>query len=223
MDQQIKHFLEYCETHFNLAEQEREQYRSLSVCIIDCVYSLRTKYYSTTVPIVDRYAARYMCGDKNRQGDTVSMLLRRIDENGGPEGFAENVLKNHQKLGGKSGIPKENVCFQLAHYLKELHIDTLEDFQNYGSQELLEIVVRAVKGLGDAGVNYLFMLAGDPNRCKPDVHIHRCICDACGFDISNEDCQILFQETVQQLKKKYPSLTVRSLDGIIWRNYQSRS
>lgn len=218
-----KQFAEYCEIHFNLTEQEHEPYRSLSVCIIDCVYSLRAKYYSTTVPVVERYAARYMDGDKDRYGDTVSMLLRRMDENGGPQQFAENVLKNHQKLGGKSKIPKENICFQLAQYLKALHIDTLEDFQNFASQELLEIVIRSVKGLGDAGVNYLFMLAGDPNRCKPDVHIHQCIRDACGCSISNEDCQILFQETVQQLKKEHPNLTVRGLDGIIWRSYQNKS
>ena len=217
-----KQFAEYCERNFNLEDGENYSYQSLSVCIIDCVYSLRAKYYSVTVPIVDRYAALYLNGNKNNPGDTVSSLLQHIEEKGGAQKFADEVLKNHQKLGGKNKIPKENICYQLARYLNYLHIDTIEDFQNFESPELLEIVIRAVRGIGDAGTNYLFMLAGDPNRCKPDVHIHRCIKDACGCYVSNEECQIIFSEAVNRLNGKYPDLTVRNLDGIIWRKYQNK-
>lgn len=109
---------------------------------------------------------------------------------------------------------------KVARYLWDLHIETIEDFQNFRSQEILEIVIRALNGLGDAGVNYLFMLAGDPDRCKPDVHIHHCIRDACGNDISSDECQILFTDTVKLLCNDHPNLTVRALDGIIWRAYR---
>ncbi len=213
-------FASYCESTFELTTQSDYGYRSLSVCILDCVYSLRAKYYAVTIPIVERYAAAYMCGDSHASGDTVSMLLNRMDDLG-HKAFADHVLRNQQKLGGKKQIPKEEVCYQLARYLRDLHIETIEDFQAFASQEILEIVIRAVNGLGDAGVNYLFMLAGDPDRCKPDVHIHHCIRDACGYDVSNEECQKLFTDAVAMLKNKYPNLTVRGLDGIIWREYQS--
>ena len=213
-------FTSYCEEHFNLNESQAPGYRSLSICLIDCVYSLRAQYYAVTLPIVDRYAAAYMQGDRYRAGDTVSMLLQHIQEIGGAEAFAGQILKNHQKLGGTAHISKESVCLQLAQYLNLLNIDTPEDFRNFKSPELLEIVIRAVKGLGDAGTNYLFMLTGDPNRCKPDVHIYQCIKDACGSDISSEDCQTLFTDAVSILKSTYPHLTVRGLDGIIWRAYQ---
>ena len=216
-----KQFIDFCEQNFNLEDSAQYNYQYLSVCIIDCVYSLRAKYYSVTVPIVDRYAALYLNGNRNNSGDTVSMLIQHIDEKGGTQKFADEVLKNHQKLGGKNKIPKENICYQLAQYLKYLNIDTIEDFRNFESPELLEIVIRAVRGIGDAGANYLFMLAGDPNRCKPDVHIHQCIKDSCGCDVSNEECQVLFSEAVNHLNKKYPNLTVRNLDGIIWRKYQN--
>lgn len=215
-------FVEYCKQSLSLEGSFSGNYRSLSVCIIDCVYSLRATYYSVTIPVVDRYAALYMDGNKNNSGDTVSMLLHRMDAMGGAKRFADKVFKNHQKLGGKNSIPKENVCYQLGKYLQYLHIDTLEDFQNFESPKLLEIVIRAVKGIGDAGANYLFMLAGDPDRCKPDVHIHQCIKDSCGADINNEECQILFTEAVHCLKMQYPDLTVRSLDGIIWNKYQEK-
>ena len=143
----------------------------------------------------------------------------------------DNIYKAHEKAFLKGAmfdarcfsIPKEEVCYQLARYLRDLHIETIEDFQHFESQEILEIVIRAVNGLGDAGVNYLFMLAGDPNRCKPDVHIHHCIRDACGHDISNEDCQTLFTDAVTILHTQHPNLTVRGLDGIIWRAYQIRA
>ena len=222
MHRYTESFVNYCEKSFNLENVPTYGYRSLSVCIIDCVYSLRAKYYSVTIPIVERYAQHYMNGDKEGAGDTVSMLLQRIDDCGGPVKFANEVIRNHQKLGGKNPIPKEIVCYQLAKYLKYLHIETIEDFQNFECPELLEVVIRAVKGMGDAGTHYLFMLTGDADRCKPDVHIHHCIRDACGCDVSNEECQQLFTEAVSALKKKYPSLTVRGLDGIVWQKYQSK-
>ena len=93
-------FSEYCEQHFNLDHVANYNYQSLTVCLLDCVYSLRTKYFSVTLPIVDRYADKYMNGNRNSPGDTVNNLLLRINENGGPEGFANNILKNHQKIGG---------------------------------------------------------------------------------------------------------------------------
>jgi hypothetical protein len=199
MHELAKQFAAYCERTFDITTQSDYSYQSLSVCILDCVYSLRTKYTAVTIPIIERYAAAYMDGNAQSSGDTVSMLLHRMEEKG-PAAFAENILQNHQKLGGKHQIPKEDVCYQLARYLRDLHIETIENFQNFESQEILEIVIHAVHGLGDAGVNYLFMLAGDPNRCKPDVHIHHCILDACDLTVSNEACQILFADAVELLR-----------------------
>ncbi|HOA78835.1 MAG: recombinase family protein [Bacillota bacterium] len=80
--------------------------------------------------------------------------------------------------------------------------------------------IQSVKGIGPAGLNYLFMLAGDPDRCKPDVHIHRFIYDDIGVNVSDEQCQILLTDVVKLLKYEYPNLTVRSLDSIIWNKYQ---
>lgn len=216
-------FATFCRQHYTLSECSTYCYRSLSVCLIDCIYSLRAQYNTITLPVVDRYAAQYMNGDRHAPGDTVSKLIQHIDVAGGPEQFADKILLNHQKLGGRLLIPKEQICYQLAKYLLLLHIDTIEDFQTFESPELLEAVIRSVKGIGDAGVNYLFMLAGDNNRCKPDVHIHQCIKDACGQDISNDECQALFTDAVFILNQHYPDLTVRSLDSIIWRAYANNT
>ncbi len=219
MDVLVDRFVQYCKENLDLSSHSEYGYQSLSACILDCVYSLRAKYYAVTLPIVDRYAAVYMNGDRNAPGGTTSMLLEHIEQAGGPEEFADKVLRNHQVIGG---ISKCVVCYQLAKYLKALHIETIEDFQKFELAEVLEAVIRAVKGIGDAGVNYLFMLAGDPNRCKPDVHIHHCIRDACGKDVSNEECQELFCKAVEKLQSQHPGLTVKDLDGVIWRKYSAK-
>ena len=81
-------------------------------------------------------------------------------------------------------------------------------------------LLRSVKGIGDAATNYLFMLTGDSSRIKPDVHIHHCIRDAIGYDVSNEKCQQLFEEAVKILLPEHPRLTVAALDGLVWNKYR---
>ena len=187
MHRYAKMLADYCKSNFIVEPISVEHYQSLSVCILDCIYSLRAVYETMTLPVVDRYAEKYMHGNRKAAGDTISDLLNHIEAEGGPKAFADHVLKNHQKIGGKNAVPKEEVCYKLAQYLKLLQIETMEDFRQFESPELLEIVIRSVKGMGDAGTNYLFMLAGDANRCKPDVHLHRCITDACGEGVSIEN------------------------------------
>lgn len=215
-----KEFVDFCVNNLDLKSAFNNNYESLSVCIIDCVYSLRAVYFTTTVPVVERYADAFMNGNKQASGDTISKFIDNIEKSGGPIAFADKVLKNNQKIGGKNAIPKGEVCYQLAKYLKYLNIETIEDFRQFDCPELLEIVLRAVKGMGDAGTNYLFMLAGDQTRCKPDVHIHQCIKDACETDISNDECQELFTDAVSVLRGEYPDITVRGLDSVIWNKYQ---
>lgn len=215
----IEKIVEFCRNTLDLNSVEYfETYHSLNVCIIDCVYSLRAKYFQITVPIVNRYAENFMSGNKLASGYTVTDLMNHIEISGGTQKFASEILKNNQQLSGRL---KSDICYELARKLKLLNIETIEDFNKYGNTEILEITIQSVKGIGPAGLNYLFMLAGDPNRCKPDVHIHRFIYDAIGINVSDEQCQIMLTDAVKLLKYEYPNITVRSLDSTIWNKYQS--
>lgn len=222
MHQYTEKFVEYCKKELDLTKLIDYNYNSLPICIIDCIYSLRTKYESTTRPIVQRYADWALKGNTQSADDCISSFLQRVNDVGLTY-FATKIVVNHQKLGGKKPVPKEEVCYNLARYLRYLHIETIEDFQNYESAEFLEVVIRAVKGIGDAGANYLFMLAGDRDRCKPDVHVNQCIKNVCGCELDNNETQALFTDTVSVLKKDYPELTVSRLDGIIWRKYATKA
>lgn len=216
----IDNFVAFCKSNLPLDDylQYVYPYRSLSVCIIDCIYSLRTKYFPVTVPILQRYADAYMHGDVEAANDNLIDLVNHIDNVGGCTNFAETVLNNKQKLSGRL---KSEICYELAQKLLQLGINTMEDFKNFERIDVLESTIRSVKGIGPAGLNYLFMLAGDPNRCKPDVHIHHCVKDACGTDLSDSDCQVLFTEAIKILNKSYPGITVRQLDGMIWKKYEA--
>lgn len=220
MDQAvIQKFVEYCNRILDFNDiGVQYSYRSLPVCVIDCVYSLRAQYFSTTVPVVDRYAKMYLHGDKCSSIDTLKDFIDRVDQFGGCEAFADSILSNKQILSGRR---KTEICYELARkMLGLLSINTLEEFQVYDKPELLDIVLRSVKGFGDAGINYLYMMAGDSSKCKPDVHIHRCIEDAIGESVSNEQCQFLLTKAVESLGSEHLNLTVRSLDGLIWKKYQ---
>ena len=211
-------FVEFCEQRLDLDNILIEnKYKSISLCVIDCVYSLRAQYETTTKRVVERYVEKFMNGDVDASDDNLADLISNIEKAGGPELFAANVLKNNQKSGG---ILKAEICLNLALNLQYLHINTLDDFLGFEAPELLEVVIRSVKGMGDAGSNYLFMLAGDPNRCKPDIHVHRFVREACGIDLPNDEIQQLFTDAVDILVSTYPGLTVAMLDGFIWRKYQ---
>ncbi|MEA4822261.1 MAG: hypothetical protein VB122_08575 [Erysipelotrichales bacterium] len=214
----VDKIVDFCKLNLDLNSVEyAEPYLSLNVCIIDCVYSLRAKYFQVTVPIVNRYAERFMSGNKLASGYTLNDLMNHIEKSGGTQAFASDILKNNQKLSGRL---KSDICYELARKLRLLKIETIEDFNNFENTEILEITISSVKGIGPAGLNYLFMLAGDPDRCKPDVHIHRFIYDAIGENVTDEECQTLLTSAVKILKKEYRNITVRTLDSIIWNKYQ---
>lgn len=53
----VNKFANYCLKNFDLKQKHyANEYYSMSVCLIDCIFSLRAKYFLVTVPVVDRYA-----------------------------------------------------------------------------------------------------------------------------------------------------------------------
>jgi len=216
----VNKFVDFCRSNLNLNYNPyAKPYNSLAVCIIDCFYSLRAKYCSVTVPVVERYAKTFMDDDKFKSNVDCIDLIEHIESVGGYENFATTILYNRQKIWKKL---KSEICYEVAQKLVQLRINTINDFKNYKDIKLLETGLYSIKGVGVAGVNYLFMLAGDPNRCKPDVHIRHCIKDACGINASDIECQQLFAEAIKILNIDNPHLTVRTLDGIIWDKYRAR-
>lgn len=221
MHKHAQKFADFCEENFRLDNIENSRlYNSLTLCIIDCIYSLRANYEKVTEPIVDRYANCYLNRNIKDSSDTVSMFSQRMENFPELSYFADNIVYNHQKL-GRTNIPKEKTCYELAKCLQKLKIETIEDFINYKNQNELEKNILKVGGIGTAATSYLFMLTGNSDRCKSDVHVRRCIKEVCGYELSDSEIQRLFTDSVAILSKKYPELTVSALDLVIWNKYHS--
>lgn len=217
MTEEAKKLLKYIQSTIGI-EQTTEMpnyYRALPICILDDIYSLQSHYETIALPTVKRFANHYLKGDLYTNDYSVDQFINDLDKDG-LDYVMESVLKNKQLVGRRRKI---NVCYDVAKILKKLNIQTLEDFSKYDDPKFLDHSLRFVKGVGNAAVDYLFMMAGDNNRVKPDIHIHHCIKDAIGHDVKDEECQILFREVSENIIDKYKFATPRYLDGIVWQYY----
>ena len=219
MTNEAKQLMNYIKEVIGIRQPEMPNYyRCLPVCIVDDIFSLQAHYETMTFPVVKRFADYFLNGEIYTDSYLIDDFIKDLD-NVGLEKARLDVLKNSQKTGGRRKI---DVCYEVAKRLQKMGIQTMQDFSEYPDKEYLAFSLHSIKGVGDAAVDYLFMMAGDNYRVKPDIHIHHCIRDAIGHDVSNEACQILFKEVSDCLMKELPYVTPRFLDGIVW-NYYSKA
>ena len=216
MTENAKKLLDYIKNEIGIRYTSMPNYyQSIPICILDDIYSLQSKYETITFPTIKRYADYFLNGDLYTANYSIDNFIDDLDSKG-LSFVMMNVLNNRQFVGGRRKI---DVCYDVAKKLQKLGIQTFSDFNNYADKDYLTFNLRQVKGVGDAAVAYLFMLIGDDNRVKPDIHIHHCILDAIGHDVSNDECQTLFKEVSDQIIKEMPFATPRFLDGLVWKYY----
>lgn len=216
MTEDAKKLSEYIKSVIGIKYSEMPNYyHSLPICILDDIFSLQAKYETMTLPTVKRFANHFLNGDIYAGGYLTDNFIADLEKEG-LSNVMNNILNNRQVVGGRRKI---EVCYDVAKKLQKLKIQTMEDFAAFEDEEYLTFCLRSVKGVGDAAIDYLFMMAGDSNRVKPDIHIHHCIKDATGHDVSNEECQRLFREVSEAIKDQYPFATPRFLDGLVWTYY----
>lgn len=216
MENDAKLLLDYIKEKIGIKNSNMPNYyHSLPICILDDVFSLQAKYLSSTLPTVKRFADYFLNGDIYAGDYLIDNFINDLEKEGLSNVMC-NVLNNRQVVGGRRKI---EVCYDVAKKLQKLGIQTMEAFATFEDEEYLTYSLRSVKGVGDAAINYLFMMTGDSNRVKPDIHIHHCIKDATGHDVRNEDCQRLFREVSEAIKDEYPFATPRFLDGLVWTHY----
>lgn len=90
-------------------------------------------------------------------------------------------------------------------------------FQNNKDKAKLNEEILSVHGQSSGiMLKYLYMLSGDVNTCKPDRWLHRFL-QTFYPEIQLNDIQSLMTDTVAELKKYRPEVTVRMLDNAIWK------
>lgn len=225
--EKAKQLADKCEEKLDFHNQLGKEfyYSSLVFCVIDAVFSIGT-HYSSTEKTVANYAYHFGLERYSTESPysvhRISDFIKNYEQFGEPESFAERVLHNRQRTSSTNGILKAEACYDVAKILKEHNIETITDFRNMTTEteKLVVEEIKKVKGQGSGiMIDYLFMLAGDENKFKPDRHLLSFISDTLE---DNNGTSELIESAHQILQEKHPDLTVRQLDYLIW-NYQRKA
>ena len=152
---------------------------------------------------------------------TVNDFISHMDSIGSFQKAATDVFKNSQRTSSREGILKAEACYLVAKVFQKHNINTLNDFNNYTKKLALDADILKVKGQRSGiMLKYLYMLAGDSNLIKPDRHMVRFINkEFPNLTMDAKDhaaIKNIIDQTVSVLSAKYPNLTPRFLDYLIW-------
>ena len=234
---EVNKFADYCESTLRLhdklivnGETDPNQtfYKSLPLCIMDAVFSIGVNYNSVVKAENNflKHVGLNVSRTSTQNEYTVGQFLAHMGEAPDFEQIAAEVYKNKQRTSSSKGILKAEAVYRVVKVFEKHGIDTLEDFQSSHDRAGLDADILAVKGQGSGiMLKYLYMLAGDADEVKPDRHMvnfmkgifpHLTMAIKHHAEIKN-----IMREAVDALKVKYPQLTPRFLDFLIW-DYQRK-
>lgn len=199
----------------------KDFYKSLPICILDAVFSIGVRYTSV-VNVVNSYIGTFDLTISRTQADetehTIRDFLANVAKYDTIEDFSKNVLHNMQRTSSRNGILKAEACREVALVCQKHGINTLRDFNDYADKAALDKDIKSVRGQSSGiMLKYLYMLAGDENRVKPDRHVVRFIKETCALQkLTDDDAQAVMGRAVEILQPEYPNVTVRFLDSLIW-------
>lgn len=160
----------------NLVWPEEFSYPHLSMCVLDAVFSINTRY-EAVMNVVARYRDHYKISlpkvtkrefppveDQEPIGDFIARV-----EAIGPDRMAGEVLQNRQRTSPRSGILKAEAAYRVSAILKRYGVEYLQNVASIQENEDFERDFRSVPGQGSGvSLSYFWMLAGDENLIKPD-------------------------------------------------------
>ena len=229
----ISKFISYCEAELNLHDKLIVQkltdpnetfYKSLPICIIDAVFSIGVKYQS--VEKAEKTFIEYFNLNISKKHPivneyTINDFIRDMNTFASFADAAVIGFNNRQRTSSVNGILKAEACYRVAEVFKKHNINTLEDFNKYTNKPLLDADILKVRGQSSGiMLKYLYMLAGNANEVKPDRHMvnfmKKVFPHLTMSPKDHPEIKKIITETVLRLKPKYPQLTERFLDVLIW-------
>ncbi len=226
----IEQFSVFCDNELRLYDkltvQKRQDpndvfYKSLPICIIDAVFSIGVKYRSVEKAV--EHFIKYFNLNIPRnypvtQEYTIECFIKNMNSFSSFQEAADKGFNNRQRTSSRNGILKAEACYLVAKVFQNHGINTLDDFNTYSNKTDLDRDICNVKGqTSGVMLKYLYMLAGDLHTVKPDRHLISFIQKGLGVaSVSYDEAQTIAEETVKLLKLKYPNLTERFLDVLIW-------
>jgi len=200
------------------------QWASLSLCVVDAVYSIGAHYDRHVLPVVHRVAAGIDTPSVRPPATDLTdplpldVFLDRFDT----VDALVQVTNNRQRTSPRGGILKAEAVLQYASILHEHGIRTMHDARALPDDaqrlETVETQLRTVPGDGGFGVRrgYLWMLIGDEDTIKPDRMVLRWLAHH-GAEVDAATARTLLSELATEVSGVLGRrVTAWEIDHAIW-------
>ena len=204
-------------------------YNSLSLCIIDAVFSIGIRY-SYVQKVVQNYCNCFQIPKirPNKgalppiaaQHSMADLCANTHDVD--PDFLAKEVFKGRFRTSTVNGILKAEA---VGHFAQVLHNHSINFFQdaaqvmdNPEKLAAIETEIKTIPGQKSGiSLDYFWMLAGSEDRIKPDRMVIRFLAQTLGRDVKTGEALPLLQAATAALKTDYQEdLTPRYIDHQIW-------
>lgn len=182
---------------------------SLALCALNSTYSHRSPA-KAVLRILARYGHLRQSGDKDSGPD----LIRAMDNVGGPEAFAYDVLQNKNKLPGTSRLWASGVYDALSRLAAlDDPVTTTDHLRARADDPAVKSAWLSVTGLGPRSWSYLLMNAGVDTKTKSDEMLQRYLSRAMGHD---EPFPVAVLRWLLKTAAREFHVTPRTLERAIW-------
>jgi len=137
--------------------------------------------------------------------------------------MAEQVYQNRQRTSARSGILKSEAVLRFSEVLYQFDVDYSQDVSKILGDTRFEAKIQEIPGQRSGiSLRYFYMLTGSEEFIKPDRMVNRFVYQATGKTFGIEKTTELLIGASKILAEKYPGLTPRKLDNIIWKYQRAR-
>ena len=204
---------------------------SLPICILDAVFSIGIRYEMARkvwLNSKDYYKLSFLSmedienGIKDDCEHTINDFINNVNSFNSIEDFRASVKISRHRTSSRNGILKIEAVYEIARILQMHSINTVEDFRDYPDHNTLDKEICSVRGQRSGiMLKYLYMLAGDKNKCKLD-RVLRAFVAKYYPNLSDDEIIELLNNTVSELKEERSDLTLRLLDCAIWKETRKK-
>ena len=232
-EREIIRLAKYCDENLSLSMMEvRPEYRyqSLSLCVIDAVFSIGVNYKGVQ-NVIKRYC-EYFHLKENREFEeyppieeqqSIETLIANYDNNG-IEYFTDQIYRNHQRTSTTNGILKSEAVYRFAITLEKFKVNYFQDIIKicYGerNKQFIEKISLIPGQKSGKSLNYFFMLSApweySKNLIKPDRMVIRFLENGLKRKVDPIESSQIIADTCEYLRNKYPELTPLIMDNRIW-------
>lgn len=194
--------------------------KSLVFCVIDSIFSIRAKYFPTTINVLERTANALKLESRFDECGVRDFL--DVYENTSGVELAEKVFGNKQRTSTNHGILKAQAVKDALLMFRSFGINDINDFNEANTRGIIESQWLQIKGQS-SGVTwrYLLMLTGNQNEFKDDTHIYNFFIDKLGYSLKpGNDYEKLKKAFIiehAKVTERFNGITIALLDNLIWK------